>query len=133
MVAGDLDGDGDPDLVVTACGDRLRVWRNDAGEPRRFVVLRLQESAGAGEAYGARVTARLGDRTLLREVSGGGGYASHGDTRVYLGLGVAERIDHLEIRWPDGSTAEASDLAGGQVLEWRRGSEPTGSRGGDPK
>jgi len=77
--------------VVASCGDRLRIWRNDAGRRERFLLVTLRGRPPNTSAYGARVVAEIAGRTLRREVTGGGGYESHGDPRVVLGLGEAEK------------------------------------------
>jgi hypothetical protein len=121
IASGDIDGDGDRDLAIASCGDRLRVWRNDAGRPSRFIVLKLEATDDHTAAYGARVVAHADGRSLLREPVGGGGYASHSDTRVHLGIAGAEAIDLVEVRWPGGSVEEIRNVSGGQLLHWRQG------------
>jgi hypothetical protein len=121
LAAGDLDGDGDPDLVIAACGDRLRVWRNEAGEPERFLVVELRGKPPNTDAFGSTVTASASDRTLRRQLHGGGSYASHSDQKIVLGLGDHGRAERVEVRWPDGTVEEAADLAGGQRLVWSQG------------
>jgi hypothetical protein len=121
VATGDLDGDGDPDLVVASCGGPLQVWRNEMGTPQRFLVLRLEGTAPNTHALGARVVAHVAGRNLTREVASGGSYASHSDTRVYLGLGEEGKATTVEVRWPDGSSEQVTDLPGGQEIVWRQG------------
>ena len=54
-------------------------------------------------AVGTQLRITAGGRTLLRFVDGGNGFASQGSMRVHVGLGTAEVIDRLEVRWPSGA------------------------------
>ena len=121
VATGDLDGDGDRDLAIASCAGRLRIWRNQAGRPERFLIVELRDLAPNVHAYGARLTAWIGDRRLVREVAGGGSYGSHGETRIDLGLGEAGKVDRLAVRWPDGSVEETGEVGGGQLVVWSRG------------
>jgi hypothetical protein len=53
------------------------------------------------DAIGARVALKVGGRTVVRHVKGGGSYLSSGDRRLLIGLGEAERVDEVEVRWPN--------------------------------
>jgi hypothetical protein len=134
VVSGDLDGDGDPDLAIAACGGRLRLWRNETDDPSRYLLIELIGAPPNSDAYGARIDARLGERTLWREVTAGGSYASQSDRRVTIGVGPAGRVDSLSVRWPDGTVEEGPAASGGQLLVWRQGegvveSRPLAGRG----
>ena len=62
-------------------------------------------------AIGARVKVVAGGMTQTDEVRSGGSYLSQSDVRLHFGLGAAENIDMLEIRWPSGKVETIKDLA----------------------
>jgi len=113
----DLDGDGDLDLVIVENGGPARVYLNPTNAPARSVRVRL---VGAGksnrDAIGARVTAKIGGRTLTQQVAGGQSYLSASEKTLTFGLGGAAKIDSLEIRWPDGATKTLENVPGGARL-----------------
>jgi hypothetical protein len=122
----DLDGDGDLDLVLVENGGLARVYLNPTNAPARSVRLRL---VGAGksnrDAIGARVVAKIGDRALTQQVSGGQSYLSASEKTLTFGLGDAAKIDSLEIRWPDGATQTLADVPGGARLWIQQGAAPS--------
>jgi hypothetical protein len=97
--AADYDNDGDVDLAVNSVGGRLVLLEN-AGTTGNWLEVDL-----GGDACGAEVTAVLPDgRELLRQLSAGGSYLSSEDPRAHFGLGDAERVRSLVVRWPGGET-----------------------------
>jgi hypothetical protein len=117
---GDLDNDGDTDVVVTHIGRPPALLRNDTEARGHFLSIRL---VGTG-AVGARVTAHVGGRTLVRTVAAGTSYLASNDPRVLLGLGESSRVDRLEVRWPSGRSQTFEDLSSDAFLELAEGGEP---------
>jgi hypothetical protein len=101
LIAGDVDNDGDVDLLVTNNGRAPELLRNGA-RGGHAIVLRLIGAAGNRDALGARVTVTAGGRAQVREVKSGSSYLGQNDLRVHVGLGSAAAVDRVEIRWPGG-------------------------------
>ncbi len=121
---GDLDNDGDTDVVVTHIGRPPALLLNET-EPRgSFLRLTLRGDGPGRDATGARVTVEAGGRSLVRVVAGGTSYLSASDRRVLVGLGTADKVDRLTVRWPDGKTQSWSRLRAGQSLVIVEGGEP---------
>ena len=112
LALSDYDRDGDLDFVVVAHGEGVRRYRNDMATGNRVVVSlagRGADGAVSSRGEGARLTARAGGRTLIRTV-GATTYLSQSSLDVHFGLGAAERIDSLEIRWPGGKVQRHAHL-----------------------
>jgi len=104
---GDLDNDGDTDVVIANNGGPVQLLLNTVGQRQHWVGLRLRTVAGR-DALGARVAVTAaGGRTRWRRARADGSYASANDPRVLVGLGSGAGPVSVRVTWPDGRVEEA--------------------------
>ena len=101
LAFGDIDNDGDVDLVTNSIDNRLTVYRNDAANPSHH-WLQVRLYTGKRDAIGARLRLKVGSADLVRFMLRSYSYLASNDPRVHFGLGGASKVDSLEVRWPDG-------------------------------
>lgn len=107
---GDVDNDGDTDLLVTNNNGPARLFLNQVGNGNHWLGLRVVGKAGR-DMLGARVEILVSkDRVLRRRVRTDGGYLSANDPRVLVGLGRETRVPLVRVRWPDGTVEEWNDI-----------------------
>ncbi len=97
--------------------------RNGGGTGNNWLKVDTRTKGGRRTAIGARVTVVTGGRTQFQDVIGVNGYLSQGDRRAHFGLGKAGKADRVQVRWPDGTTSEWTDVAANQVLRVEQGKQ----------
>ena len=105
LAFGDLDNDGRMDLVVTALGAPVRVFRNVTESRNHWILLKLVGTKSNRMGLGARIRVTTEDgRMQYNEATTSTGYAASSDPRVHFGLGSSRMIKEIEIRWPSASS-----------------------------
>jgi len=128
---GDLDNDGDIDVVISRMDDGPAILLNES-DPARWIRLELAGTQSNRSAIGTSVEVHLGGRVLHRQVKGGSSYASANDPRLLIGLGSADAVERVEIHWPRGLRTTLMAPAPGQthrVVE----QDPTAQGGTSPQ
>ncbi|HZW33381.1 MAG TPA: CRTAC1 family protein, partial [Isosphaeraceae bacterium] len=110
LAAADLDNDGRMDLLLVAQNAPMAYIHNRTEPAGHFAMFRLEGTTSNRDAIGARVSVAAGGHRRTAWRFGGGSYASAGDPRLHFGLGPAQRMDEVEVRWPSGRVDRFRDL-----------------------
>jgi hypothetical protein len=125
LAAGDIDNDGDLDLLVTNNGQSADLLRNEGKEGHALVV-RLIGTQSNRDGIGARLRLTAAGRTQMREVKAGSSYLGQNDVRQHFGLGTETRADRLEVKWPSGRVDVLEDLPADLIVTVREGNGVVG-------
>jgi enediyne biosynthesis protein E4 len=124
---GDFDNDGDIDVVVNCVNDYPQLLRCDSKLAHNWIKVRTIGTKSNRSGIGARLTCvthppgESKPHRQIDEVRSGGGYFSQNDLRVHFGLGKAEKVDLLEIRWPSGQIDTLKDVKPNQLIYVKEG------------
>jgi hypothetical protein len=121
LATGDIDNDGDLDLLVTTNGQDAELLRNDGGNRAHALLVDLRSGPPNTRAIGATIRAITGERTQRRDVRAGSSYLSQNDLRAHFGLGAATSVDRLEVRWPSGRTETVTGIPADQIVTIQEG------------
>ena len=112
----DYDNDGDTDIVIMNSNQRAVLLRNDGGNQKNWLGIKLIGSQSNRDGIGAKVTISTGDMTQMREIKSGSSYASGSDTQLLFGLGENQHIEKITIVWQSGTTQVLKDVSINQIL-----------------
>jgi len=113
----DYDNDGDLDVFIVNLNERAVLLRNNGGNRRGFLEVRLVGTASNRDGVGAWVEITAGGRTLKAQRRISGGYLSQRDPRLHFGLGAEKTVQRLVVVWPSGRRQELRDVRAGQILK----------------
>lgn len=113
---GDVDNDGDTDILLTNSGQPVELWRNDTETNAHWLRVRLLGRRTNRDGYGARLTLTAGGVSQTREVHAAFSYLTSNDPRVLFGLGENTSAERLVVQWPSGETHILENLSAEQEL-----------------
>ncbi|MGA8596610.1 MAG: CRTAC1 family protein [Bryobacteraceae bacterium] len=117
LAVGDIDGDGQPELVIVNMNATPSVLHNDAPSRWHSVNVELTGTKSNRSAIGALATITAGGRTRVAPVLGGSSFYSQNAFALHFGLGAATRVDQLEVRWPCGEVERWQNLGVDRTLK----------------
>ncbi len=112
----DYDNDGDMDIVIMNSNQRAVLLRNDGGNRKNWLSIKLVGTRSNRDGIGAKVTLTTEDTTQIKEVKSGSSYASGSDTRLLFGLGESQHVKKVSIVWQSGTFQELEDMPTNQIL-----------------
>ena len=115
---GDVDNDGALDVVVVSQEERAVLFRNSE-RGGHWLLVKLAGTASNRDGIGARVRVKAGGRDQWRTVTTAGSYLASNDVRAHFGLGAAETVDEIEVRWPSGRVQKLSEVKADRMVTLR--------------
>jgi enediyne biosynthesis protein E4 len=119
LAIGDLDNDGQLEIVISNMGEAPSLLKNLAPQTGNALSVRAITTTGR-DAIGARITLTSGGRKQMDEVRSGGSFISQSDFRLHFGLGTATTAD-LAVRWLDGKTESIPAVKAGEMVTIQEG------------
>ena len=112
---GDLDRDGDIDVLVINCDGPAKLLVNQCQTPGNSVSIELIQKNGQ-KAEGARVEGLLGDLKIHRQATRHYSYCVSNSPRLHVGLGGKATLKNVQVHWPNGEKSEHGDLSAGSRI-----------------
>src|SRR5215813_1710958 len=118
---GDIDNDGDVDIVVADLDGSPQLLRNDGGNANNSILVKLVGVKSNRSGIGAKVTVTSGDLTQIDEVRSGDSYLSQSDLRLHFGLEQRTKVDLIQVRWPSGIVDKVTGVGVNRIVTIKEG------------
>jgi hypothetical protein len=118
---GDIDNDGDVDIVVNDLDSVPQLLRNDGGNKNNWIIVKTIGTRSNRNGIGAKVKVVSGDLTQLDEVRSGGSYISQNDLKLHFGLEKRTVVDLIQVRWPSGAVDTLTNVTANKVVTVKEG------------
>jgi enediyne biosynthesis protein E4 len=118
---GDIDNDGDVDIVVNDLDSAPQLLRNDGGNKNNWILVKTIGAKSNRNGIGAKVKVVSGDLIQVDEVRSGGSYISQNDFRLHFGLEKRTKVDLIQVRWPSGAVDTLTNLPVNKVVTVKEG------------
>jgi len=120
LAVGDFDNDGRVDILISHEDAAPSLLRNESGSGSWLTVV-CEDARGGTNPIGTVVTVTAGGRKQWRDIASGDSYLSSHDPRPHFGLGSLEKVDEVDVRWPDGTHSIRRNVPARQFLKVRQG------------